>query len=114
MNFVIGIDVMLECDLCPISRNMTGLADVAEVCVVIVILEVAGYATGFQLIRERILAVTIIATQIVVPSVQCKLRITRMIETGVVPTCWSVTVFALLATLAVVRIVFGMAVVTAR
>ena len=42
---------------------MTGVALVAEVTAVIVLLPVAGHALGFQLIGERIVTVTVVAVQ---------------------------------------------------
>jgi hypothetical protein len=67
-----------------------------------------------QLIRERILTMTVVAAQLAVVAVKCELRVSRVIETRVVPSNRAVAVLAFLAAPAIMRIVFRVTVKTCR
>lgn len=109
-----GIDVVIEHDGDPFLAHMAGIACVAEVTAVIVVFQMTGYASSLHLIGERIFAVTVVAGQVGMPSLQEKIRVPVVIETGIGPVSRLVAVVALFAAAAVVRVILGVATETGR
>lgn len=107
---VLRVGVMVEVNCRPCFRSMAGIAGAPEMTFMIVVLEMAGDAGNVHFVVERILAVAVAAGKFRVPTLQCELRVTGMIELGVLPPCRRVTFAALLPAAAVVSVVLGVAV----
>ena len=114
MQFVTRVRVVIEKDERPLAAHVAGIAGAAEMTVVIVVLDVAGHTTGFELVRERILAVAVAAIELPVAAVQYKQCVARVVEARIVPADRAVAILTLLAALAVMDVVIGVAARTRR
>ncbi len=112
MQSVVGVDVMVEAQIGPTAAGMTGIAGLATMPIVIVIFEVAGDTGHVEFIGKRVLAVAAVTALLGMFAIDHEVGITIVIETCVVPTVRVMTVAALIAAAAVVRVIFRVAVVT--
>ena len=108
MQFVFRVGGMVECHERPFGADVAGVTGAAEVSFVLIVLEVARDTGSVELIDEGVLAVAVAAAQFAMVSLQNKFRVPGMIEARIVPAGRAVTVLALLAAPAFVRIVIGM------
>lgn len=60
---VVRVDVVIECQLCPLGGDVARVTALAKMPVVIVIIVVAGEASGTELIGKRVVAMAVIADQ---------------------------------------------------
>ena len=109
---VVRVGVVIEDDVVPGVAGVAALAGSPEMTLVLVVVLVAGDAGDLELIGKGILAVTIAAGQVRVFTVEREAGIARVVEERVFPSGRTVAIAALLAALAVVRIVFRVAAVT--
>ena len=109
VQYMVRICVVVENDVGKAFRYVAGLATLSHVAVVIVVFAVAGKTAGIHLVAERIVAVAIATDEQRMLAGQFESGIACVIERGVLPLGWLVTVVALLTTAAIVGVVFGMA-----
>jgi len=102
---MLRVDIMIESRLRPCVRNMTGVAALAKMTVVIVIVGVAGEAGGDQLVGKWVFAMAVVARERRVLPGEIECRIARVIERGVEPPGWLVAVAAFRTAAALMRIV---------
>ena len=93
---------------------MAGIAPVAKMTVMLIVVFVTGDAGRVQGIGKWVVAVTIGAGQISMSALQRKSRVTGMVETRVFPARRAVAVFALPATPPIVRVVLRMTAIARR
>ena len=79
-----------------------------------VVFKVARYAGLVHFVLERVLGVAVTASQFCVAAEQIKIRVAGMVKARIVPVARVMTVSALVAAAAVVRIIFSVAIETLR
>lgn len=102
---MLRVDIMIEGSLCPGVCYMTGVATLAEMTVVVVIVGVTRDAGCGQLVGKWIFAMAVVARERRVLPGQIECRIARVIERGVEPPGWLVAVAAFRTATAVMRII---------
>lgn len=105
---VIGMDVVIEERFGPLGAGMAGLTLSAPMPVVGVVFTVAGRARRTHFILEWMLRVTVLAGRFHMSAFEGKVRIARVIKTGVMPAARVVAIFTFLAaatTVGVIRFV---------
>ncbi len=107
---VVRVGVVIEEDRRPRLGRMAGLAAGPEVTVVIIVFQVTGNAGDVQFVSERVLAMAVATALLGVFSVECEVRVARMIEFRVVPAGRRVAIAAPLSAATVVGIVFSVAI----
>lgn len=105
---------VVEAGIFPGSARVAGAAIIAEMTLVIVVFEVATDAGGIEFVRKRVFAVTVATGELSVLAVEYELRVASMVETGVGPAGRRMTVAALLAAAAIMRIVVCVTAETGR
>ena len=114
MQSVFGVDAMVEVHIGPTAAGMTGTAVLAAMPIVIVIFEVAGDTRHVEFIGKRVLAVAAVTALLGMFAIDHEVGITIVIETRVIPTLRVMTVAALIAAAAVVRVIFRVTAVATR
>lgn len=65
---MVGINVVIEGDQVPAVSRMAGIADIAEVSVVVVVFQVARHTCSVHRVAKRIVTVAIVTGQLAVLS----------------------------------------------
>ena len=104
-----GVCIVIKSNFRPVRAYMAGVTLLAEVALMIVVLEVTGYTRDLKFVGERIVAVAAIASLIGVLAIQRKVRIAAVIEAGVGPISRIVAVVTFFSAAPVVGVIFSMA-----
>ncbi len=110
--FVTGIPGMLETDVRPFGRGMTGLTGLTEMTVVIVVSGVAADTFRRQRVRKGLIAVAVAARKVRVRAVQRETGIARVVKRRVLPSRRVMAVAAFGAAAPLVNVVVRVAIDT--
>lgn len=109
---VAGGDTVIEVHFGPAAAGVTGIAVLAAMPVMMVVFEVTADAGRVEFIGERVFGVATFTALFGVFAIDHEVGVTIVIETRVFPALGVMAVAALIATAAVVRIIFRVTVVT--
>lgn len=105
---VVGMLVMVKKRFGPLGALMAIATLIAMVFFMRIVFEMARGAFRFHVVFERVFGMAVAADQLGVFAFKRKIRVTDMVEAGVVPVGRVMTAVTLLAATAIVRVVFFM------